>query len=127
MKHILVVDDVAVNLKTVKFILEEHYKVSLVNSGRQALEFLNRNISNFPDLILMDIQMPIINGLETMKKIKEQFGESTLPVIYLTAISDKKMVVECFKAGLSDYIIKPFEPDNLLKKIEKVFAVNEEL
>lgn len=122
MKHIMVVDDVAVNLKTVKLILDEYYKVTVVTSGKQAIDFLSRNVTDFPDLILMDIQMPFMDGLETMKKIKEKFGEDTIPVIYLTAISDKKMVVECFKAGLSDYIIKPFNPEQLLKKIENVFG-----
>jgi len=121
MKHILVVDDVAVNLKTVKFILDEFYKVSVVTSGKQAIDFLSRNVDDFPDLILMDIQMPIMDGLETTKKIKEKFGEDTVPIIYLTAISDRKMVVECFKEGLSDYIIKPFQPENLLQKIKNVF------
>ncbi len=121
MKHILIVDDIAVNLKTVKLILDEYYKVTAVTSGKQAIDFLKRNTSDFPDLILMDIQMPGMDGLETMKKIKEQFGENTLPVIYLTAISEKKMVVECFKAGLSDYIVKPFNPEQLLQKIKNVF------
>lgn len=121
MKHILIVDDVAVNLKTVKLILEEKYKVSLVTSGQQALAFLRRNILDLPDLILMDIEMPVMNGIETMQKIKEEFGEKTIPVIYLTAISDKKTVVECFKNGLNDYIVKPFKADNLIEKIENVF------
>ena len=121
MKHILIVDDIAVNLKTVKLILDEYYKVTAVTSGKQAIDFLKRNTSDFHDLILMDIQMPGMDGLETMKKIKEQFGENTLPVIYLTAISEKKMVVECFKAGLSDYIVKPFNPEQLLQKIKNVF------
>lgn len=119
-RHILVVDDVAVNLKTVKLILDEFYRVSVVTSGKQAIDFLSRNIEDFPDLILMDIQMPIMDGLETMKKIKEKFGDNIIPVIYLTAISDKKMVVECFKEGLSDYIVKPFQPENLLQKIKNV-------
>ena len=125
MKHILIVDDITVNLKTVKLILEKYYKVSIVTSGKQAIEFLGRNINELPDLILMDINMPVMNGLETMKKIKEKYGEDTIPVVYLTAISDKKMVVECFKAGLSDYIVKPFNPENLLKKIQNVFDARE--
>jgi len=125
MKHILIVDDIAVNVKTVKLILEQQYRVSAVTSGKQAIEFLARNADDFPDLILMDIQMPVMNGLETMKKIKEIYGEDVLPVVYLTAVSDKKMVVDCFREGLSDYIVKPFDPENLLKKIETVFEKRE--
>ncbi len=121
MKHILIVDDVAVNLKTVKLILEGQYRVSFVTSGQQALAFLKKNVFDLPDLILMDIEMPVMNGIETMQKIKEEYGKETIPVIYLTAISDKRTVVECYKNGLSDYIVKPFEADKLIEKIENVF------
>lgn len=122
MKHILVVDDVAVNLQTVKFILGDKYRVSAVTSGKMALDFLSRNITDFPDLILMDIRMPNLSGLETVKKIREKYDDTTPPVIYLTAISDKKTVVDCFKEGLSDYVIKPFDPDTLISKIETVLG-----
>lgn len=121
LKHILIVDDVAVNLKTVKLILEGQYRVSFVTSGQQALAFLKKNVFDLPDLILMDIEMPVMNGIETMQKIKEEYGKETIPVIYLTAISDKRTVVECYKNGLSDYIVKPFEADKLIEKIENVF------
>lgn len=112
-KHILVVDDMVTNLKTMQGILEDIYKVSIVKSGEQALNFIERVI---PDLILMDIDMPNMDGIETVYHIQKKFGES-IPVIFLTALADKNTVARCKQVKACDYIIKPFKPIYILERI----------
>lgn len=119
-KHILIIDDVLVSLKTARCILEEYYKVSLVTSGFQALEFLEKNYPILPDLILMDILMPGIDGIETTRRIKKLYGDGSVPIIYLTSVADKATIIKCYDVGLEDYIIKPFNSADMLKKIENV-------
>lgn len=120
MEHILIVDDMVVNLKTAKYILEDKYKISLVTSGFQALQFLEKNFPELPDLILMDILMPGMDGIATIHKINNIYGAGTIPVIFFTSVADKDTIVECYNAGLKDYIVKPFNPNDMLDKISKV-------
>lgn len=111
--HILAVDDMVSSLHQLKEILEGGYKVSLVKSGEQALEFLKKKK---PDLILMDVAMPNKNGIETVKEIKEKFPEQ-IPVIFVSALHDIQTVLECRNIQASDYILKPFEPAYLKERI----------
>lgn len=112
-KHILVVDDMVTNLKTMQGILEDNYKISIVKSGEQALNFVERVI---PDLILMDIDMPGMDGIETVERIQKKFGEQ-IPIIFLTALADKDTVSRCKQVKACDYIIKPFKPVYILERI----------
>ncbi len=114
-KHILVVDDMVSNLKALHGILEEDYKVSVVKSGKQTLSFLEKGM---PDLILMDIDMPEMDGVDTVKKIQEIYGEDAAPVIFVTSLSDKETVNRCRQVNAKDYIVKPFKPVYILERIE---------
>lgn len=118
--HILVVDDVVSSLYQIKEILEKRYKVSLVKSGHQALEFLQKKK---PDLILMDVAMPNKSGIETAKEIRERFPEH-IPVIFVSALHDIQTVMECRNVQAADYIVKPFEPSYLKERIR--IALGEE-
>ena len=118
-KHILVVDDMVTNLKTMQGILENDYKVSIVKSGQQALNFLERVI---PDLIMMDIDMPDMDGIETVEKIQEKYG-TQIPIIFLTALADEQTVQRCRKVKAKDCIVKPFKPVYVLARI--VLALEE--
>lgn len=113
-KHILVVDDVVTNLKIVEGFLEPHYKVSLVKSGEQALKFLDKSK---PDLILLDIQMPGIDGFETIKRIKSKDENKNIPVLFLTSQEDIDSRIKGFQLGATDFILKPFMSDMVLKVI----------
>ena len=113
-KRILVVDDDTMNLKRTKMILGKTYDVELVESGIEALEKMRRE--DF-DLILLDIAMPEMNGIETVERMKEIAAE--LPVIFLTASGYEDDVMNAIRLGAANYLKKPFFPKELLKRVAK--------
>lgn len=115
MKHILLVDDSVLNLKVAAGILRDSYKVSVVKSGEQALQFLQIQI---PDLILLDINMPDMDGFETITYIKKDEKTQNIPVIFLTASHDSENEVRGFELGAVDFITKPFTPESMMLRIE---------
>lgn len=114
-KHILIVDDNVTNLKIAEKTLKEYYKVTLLISGAQTLKFLNKNR---PDLILLDINMPGMNGYETLKEIKKNEELVDIPVIFLTANIDSESEVSGIELGAVDFIKKPFIPQSMLSRIK---------
>lgn len=117
-KRILVVDDDVMNLKMAEFILkQESYVVDKVESGMECLLYLREE---HPDLILLDIEMPVMSGIKTLEVIKENEDMADIPVIFLTASADSDVVLEAGKLGAVDYVTKPFLPQELLKRVEKV-------
>ena len=115
-KCILVVDDDVMNLKRTKLILEKHYDLILTKSGEEALDKLK---GESIDLVLLDIAMPGMNGIETFKHMKEDGVE--VPVIFLTASGDEDDVVAAISLGAVNYLKKPFLPKDLLERIAKEF------
>lgn len=122
LKHILVIDDNVTNLKFAEKTLKPYYKVSLLISGAQTLKFLAKNK---PDLILLDINMPDMDGYETLEKIKESENLADIPVIFLTALSDSESEVKGLELGAVDFIIKPFVPQTVLSRVKLHLEVNE--
>ncbi len=111
-KRFLVVDDDAMNLKRTRMILEKHYNVLLAESGREALSKIK---SEKIDLILLDIAMPIMDGIETFKRMKDSSVE--IPVIFLTASGYEDDVKTAISLGAVNYLKKPFFPQELLKRV----------
>lgn len=112
---ILVVDDDASNLKMASHILSgEKMRVSCLKSGEDALRFLQ---GNRPDLILLDIHMPGMDGFDTLAAIREDKDTAGIPVIFLTADDDSKTETKGLKAGAMDFIKKPFVPEVLLLRV----------
>lgn len=114
-KKVLVVDDVAISLSVTEQALREHYEVITVNSGDRALRYLKKEK---PDLILLDIRMDKMDGIETLKEIRKIDNRADIPVIMLTAQSDKASVLETARLGIYDYMLKPFAPQELLKRVQ---------
>lgn len=114
---ILIVDDDLILLKTAEEILAEIYNVSVAKSGIQALNLLKRQI--IPDLILLDIDMPDMDGYETLEEIKQIQGCDRIPVIFLTGFSGTDYEVRGLKAGAVDYVVKPFVKEILLARVER--------
>ena len=102
---ILVVDDQPNNLKLIANVLGQEYSLSIANSGINALKMLENGV---PDLILLDVMMPEMDGFEVCKKIKENENTKNIPIIFLTAKSDIDDIVKGFDYGAVDYITKPF-------------------
>ncbi len=119
---ILVVDDDAANLTMANSILSgEGMRVSCVKSGESALKFLH---ANKPDLILLDVHMPGMNGFETISAIKSEPSTADIPVIFLTADNDNETETEGLKAGAMDFITKPFMPEILLLRINHIVELS---
>ncbi len=123
MKHILIVDDVTTNLKCAAEVLKDTYDVTTAKSGKAALQIL-REMQ--PDLIMLDVNMPEMNGFEVMERIKEDPVTRDIPVIFLTAEADKENEVTGLKMGAMDFIKKPFEPDIMRSRIEKILQMTEQ-
>lgn len=112
---ILVVDDEKSMRESLQMLLKENYNVLLAKSGREAIEIVQKQPV---DLVLLDIRLPEIDGLETLKLIKSH--DETIEVIMVTAVIMVKKAVEAIRLGAYDYITKPFEIDALQAQIEKV-------
>ncbi|MDD3369459.1 MAG: diguanylate cyclase [Lachnospiraceae bacterium] len=122
MKHILMVDDVTTNLKCISEVLRSSYQLSLAKSGEQALKFLQNNT---PDLILLDINMPDMDGYETLEKIRNMQGLENVPVVFLTADTDQEAEIKGLRMGARDFIRKPIEPQIMTQRIENVLQIEE--
>lgn len=116
-KKILVVDDSPSNLAAIENALKDEYEIVAVTSGLNAIRFLDTNKA---DLVLLDIEMPVMNGLQTLNKIREKAHLKDLKVAFLTARKDEQTVVQGFKLGISDYITKPIDKDVVRKRIKKI-------
>ncbi|MBQ9764688.1 MAG: response regulator [Lachnospiraceae bacterium] len=114
---ILVVDDDKMNLKIAEKLLGAAYKVNCAKSGNEAFDILAKEI---PHLILLDLHMPEMDGLEVIRKIKQMDAIKDIPVIFLTADNDTESELKCLKEGAVDFITKPFLADIMLQRIKRV-------
>lgn len=115
-KKILVVDDDVINLKMAERALKggSAYKAVLVPSGEHALKFLEKNT---PDLILLDIMMPDMDGFEVLKRLREKPEASGVPVVFLTADEEPATRERAMAVGVQDLVLKPFNREELLAVI----------
>ncbi|MDH5716236.1 MAG: hybrid sensor histidine kinase/response regulator [Spirochaetia bacterium] len=112
---VLIVDDIKKNIQILAEILNSHnYEIITASNGFEALKILERSK---PDLILLDIMMPKMDGYETCVKIKENKEMKDVPVIFLTAINETKNLLKGFELGAVDYITKPFKVPELLARV----------
>lgn len=120
MYHLLIVDDNKTNLSAAKNALSGNYKITAVTSGAQALQFLQNKSC---DLILLDINMPEMDGFEVMEKIKSDPERSDIPIIFLTSDNDPQTESRCLEAGAMDFISKPFVPNVMLSRISRTLEL----
>jgi DNA-binding response OmpR family regulator len=117
MKKILIVEDDPDIRIMMKFILRDDYELVLCEDGRCGID---KALEEKPDLILLDIYMPGISGLEVCKSVRDNPEISTIPIIILTAGALKEEASEAYAIGADDYIFKPFEPEDLIERIENL-------
>jgi signal transduction histidine kinase len=114
--NILIVDDLPANLKVLGAILEtEGYNVRPVPNGRLALQVADREK---PDLILLDVMMPGMDGFEVCRQLKENIKLSDIPVIFISALNETNDVVQALSSGGVDYITKPFQSEEVLARVK---------
>ncbi len=115
MVKILVVDDAMfMRNRTSKLLTGNGYEVVQASNGEEAVK---RYLEEKPDVVLMDITMPVLDGIEALKQLKSQ--DPNVKVVMVTALGQKSMVLEALKAGAKDFIVKPFEPERLLEAVKK--------
>lgn len=117
---ILVVDDDTSNLALAQKILGKEYRIAAANSGAVALKYLENNC---PDLILLDINMPEMDGFQVLEKMKQMERFTNIPVIFLTADNDPETETRCFATGAVDFVAKPFIPDVLMSRVRKTLEL----
>ncbi|MCM1087867.1 MAG: response regulator [Muribaculaceae bacterium] len=114
---ILAVDDNGISLAAIEQVLKDEFEVIPINSGLRALQYLKKEK---PDLILLDVQMALKDGIETLREIRQREGCKDIPVIMLTSLRDKDTVMESSKLGVEDYVIKPFNRKDLYDRVKRV-------
>ncbi|MCR5099645.1 MAG: response regulator [Lachnospiraceae bacterium] len=119
-KTILVVDDDATTLRSFKSILENNYTVELAGSGAKAFEIMEKTI---PDLILLDYEMPVMNGKETLEKIRATEKWANVPVIFVTSTKDKTIISSLIPLRPSGYLLKPVTMDVIRAEVKKILGV----
>lgn len=119
---ILVVDDDKANLALAQKILLPQYRIAASGSGAAALKYLEHNR---PDLILLDINMPDMDGFAVMEELRKKENTASIPVIFLTADNLAETEIRCFRVGAMDFVTKPFVPDILLSRVGKTIELDQ--
>lgn len=119
-KNILVVDDEFSMRKLLTYFLSKDYNVITFENGFDALSYLQEN--DLPDLAIVDINMPKVNGFEFLQNVKSSLKLKTMPVVILSMVDSSSERVKFLKAGAEDFLIKPFNPEELELKVSKLFA-----
>ena len=117
-KSILIVDDDATALRSMKNLLATHYKILVANSGMNAITILAKNKV---DLILLDFEMPVVNGPKVLEMIRSDPNTSNIPVMFLTAKGDKRSIMEVLRFKPEKYLLKTTLPKDVLESIDDFF------
>ncbi len=117
-KKILVVDDSGAMLRNVKGWLEDKYQVILANSGAMAIKYLS---TNRPDLVLLDYEMPIVDGKQVLGMIRSESEFSDIPVIFLTSKGDKESVMQVMELKPDGYLLKTMPPEQIKQSVDTFF------
>jgi len=120
---VLVVDDTPDNLSLMSSLLKDHYKVKVANHGDKGLRIANSDTP--PDLILLDIMMPDIDGYEVCRRLKAEPRTRDIPVIFLTAKSEVEDETRGLEMGAADYITKPISPALVLARVKAHLALRQ--
>ena len=120
-KHVLLVDDDPASLRSIKSMLDDKYRISLANSGTKAMIAIGKDR---PDLILLDYEMPVCDGRQTLTMIREDDDIKDIPVIFLTGVNDRKNIEAVLTLKPAGYILKPPVPERLKSSIEKALEEN---
>lgn len=116
-KKILAIDDE----KSIRFIIEntfnKDFDVTSISNGMDALFYLQSG--NMPDLIICDVEMPVLNGFEFIKRIRESGFFDEIPLIMLSGKEESADKIKCFEMGADDYVLKPFNPKELIARIKR--------
>lgn len=119
MSKILIVDDAIFMRKVIRDLLVKHEYTDLIEAqdGLEAVEMFREHR---PDLIIMDITMPSLDGIETIKELRKI--DETVAILMCSAMGQEAMVREALKYGAKDFVVKPFKPDRVIRAVEKLLG-----
>ena len=117
-KKVLVVDDSGAMLRNVKGWLGEKYNVILANSGTMAIKYL---ATDRPDLVLLDYEMPVIDGRQVLEMIRTETEFRDIPVIFLTSKNDRESILKVMELKPEGYLLKTMEPERIVEEVDKFF------
>lgn len=117
-KSIVAVDDSGIILKMLEKLLHEEYAYFGFSKGMRALKYLKE--ARTPDLIILDIEMPEIDGYQMLEMIRKKDELKEVPVLFLTSNKDKEHVIKAIKSGANDYVVKPIEESVFMDKVRKL-------
>jgi len=120
--NLLVVDDEVMNQNIILDLLEDEFEVEFVCNGRECLDSVKQSR---PDLILLDVNMPVLNGLDTCKHLRSEREYEDLPIIFISALASAQERLAGYHAGGDDYLTKPFEEEELKAKISLLLKVED--
>ncbi|MCG6186915.1 MULTISPECIES: response regulator transcription factor [Maribellus] len=118
MKKILIVDDKPSISRLIVQFLSKTFEVTTKEDGLQALSWLQEG--NIPDLIITDLQMPNLDGFELISRVKESGFFRDIPIVVLSSKDSSTDRIKCLKMGAEDYLVKPFNPEELQIRIERI-------
>lgn len=118
-KHILIVDDDVNMLKMFRMFLQDDYQVSIVDSGKLALEFI---VKHTPDLILLDYMMPLFDGPHVLEILRKREESKNVPVVMLTSVTDRDRIYQALAKNPQGYIVKPISREDLLARIAEILG-----
>lgn len=120
-EEVLVIDDQPIMLKLLEQILKDRYEVVALENGKEALEWMYSG--NIPDLVVADLNMPEIDGFEYIQRIRESGFFYDVPLIVLSGEESSAERIKCLKLGANDYLIKPFNPEELRLRIDNLIRL----
>lgn len=122
-QKILAIDDSVIVIKQLQSILEREYHFKGVTSGLAALKILDNEAV---DLVLLDLEMPVMDGFATLTAIRQREHLKELPIVILTGNNHKQKVIKGITSGVAGYVVKPADSELLMEKIRNVLKRNEE-
>lgn len=123
LKILLIEDDMIEVMKMSRTVssLKLNHKIIEANDGEEALKILEKKDS-LPDIILLDLNMPKLNGIEFLRILKKDENLKYIPTIILTTSNNQKDLLECYKIGIAGYVLKPLKYEDYVSKIQKLLA-----
>lgn len=123
-KKILVVDDSGILLRSVKAMLVDQYEVAVATDGKKALERARRRK---PDLILLDYEMPVMDGKETLEELRKDEELQDIPVVFLTSVAEREIITPVLKLKPEGYLLKPIDQKRMFETIESLLSFKKDI